>query len=292
MGVGSNRAPKSLASGRPPTARKPQSISRKATRSLINDHHTLQKKRAQAAALGDRDGEMAASAEISALGGLNAYQKASLQGQRKDRGGDTSKILLDWLKPKVSETLPARGGNVRMLEVGALSTRNACSASGMFDMERIDLQSQEPGIQEQDFMKRPLPTDGSQQFDVISLSLVLNFVPTPAGRGAMLRHARAFLASVASTPGSSSDAAFPAVFIVLPRPCLSNSRYCSQERLDELMGSLGFTRTESKFTQRLAYSLWRLEGGVTEPQQPFAKKEVRKGANRNNFAITLGILDR
>ena len=69
-----------------------------------------------------------------------------------------------------------------MLEVGALSTSNACSRSGLFEIERIDLNSQAEGITQQDFMERPLPKDSSEQFEIISLSLVLNYVPDAIGK--------------------------------------------------------------------------------------------------------------
>lgn len=40
-------------------------------------------------------------------------------------------------------------------------------------MTRIDLNSQGPGIEKQDFMDRPLPTSDQSRFDILSLSLVL-----------------------------------------------------------------------------------------------------------------------
>lgn len=281
------RPPKSLAAGRPPAARKAKSISRKLTRALINSHHSLEKRRLQAAQRNDREREAALAAEISALGGLEEYQRASLQGQRSDRGGDSSNVLLDWLKRRLPRTSAQDDEKLRMLEVGALSTNNACSRSGFFDMVRIDLRSQEPGIQEQDFMERRLPEDDSQRFDVISLSLVLNFVPSPAGRGEMLRRAAIFLRSGPVSSSSSTDGYLPALFIVLPRPCLSNSRYFSAERFDELMFTLGYTKVEERFAQKLAYSLWRRERSPPEARAVFPKRAICPGANRNNFCIVL-----
>jgi 25S rRNA (adenine2142-N1)-methyltransferase len=40
----------------------------------------------------------AVSEEIDSLGGLDAYQEASTLGQDKERGGDSSKVLIEWLK--------------------------------------------------------------------------------------------------------------------------------------------------------------------------------------------------
>jgi len=374
MGRKKTKPPASLAKGRPPVfSSQPQhSMSRKAGRKLINDHHTLQKQRKQAADRGNTEQERAIAAQIAALGGLDKYQQASLQGQRLDRGGDTSRVLLEWLAPGLphakarrpkgradgsssssssSSTTMAAGRQTRgpdegkkksatrrrcllsdrdrprMLEVGALSTQNACAASGLFDMELIDLKSRERGIIEQDFMKRPLPSaaagseSGSEDglFDVISLSLVLNYVPDARGRGEMLRRTLRFLrrrpdgglpAHVCrgcdghgddDGEGGDADSPYPCLFLVLPRPCVSNSRFFSEERLGKLMALLGYEQIRSKLTEKLVYYLWRWRApsppspnGPTDglqvpvpPGVPIAKKEVKPVRARNNFAIVL-----
>lgn len=147
-------------------------------------------------------------------------------------------------------------------------------------MTRIDLNSQEPGIQQQDFMERPLPTSDAEKFDVLSLSLVLNFVPNAADRGRMLLRTLAFLRSPDVSPG-------PSLFLVLPRSCLENSRYLTESRFDELMSLAGFNKLESKMTQKLAYSLWKMAEGSQGATATFGKKEVNPGRVRNNFVITL-----
>lgn len=298
MGVNKKKRPKlNLTAGRPPTLQKPKSISRKATRTLINQIHTLEKRRKQAAQKGDVAAEAAIASEIASLGGIEKYQQASLQGQRNDRGGDSSRVLLDWLKP-VEARLQAMADSdpphrLRMLEVGALSTTNACSLSGLFDMVRIDLNSQAEGILQQDFMERPLPQNESERFDIISLSLVLNFVPEAGGRGDMLLRTLEFL----HPPSCFRDGTnaglkrhFPSLFLVLPAPCVSNSRYMNEEKLNAIMSSLGYRVTESKTTQKLVYYLWTRD--VDSPPllrtgASFTKKELRSGASRNNFAIVL-----
>ncbi|KAH7308221.1 putative methyltransferase-domain-containing protein [Stachybotrys elegans] len=242
-------------------------MSRKASRSLINKHHQLEKKRQQAVAKGDKESESSISAELGKLGGLAHYQQASLQGQ------------IDELK--------ASGERLRMLEVGALSTRNACSVSGLFDMVHIDLNSQEPGIQKQDFMERPLPTDEADKFDMISLSLVLNFVPDATGRGDMLRRTLAFLRLQISNSATSSEPFLPSLFLVLPRSCVDNSRYLTDSSLQELMRMLGYVRVRDKVTQKLTYGLWKREKTLTTTNLTFPKKEVNPGRTRNNFAIIL-----
>jgi 25S rRNA (adenine2142-N1)-methyltransferase len=258
-------------------------MTRKASRTLINKHHHLEKTRARAIRSGDKETEAKVAAELENLGGLDHYQKASLQGQSIDRGGDTSKVLMEWLP---LDELKEQPQPLQMLEVGALSTRNACSTSKVFNVKHIDLNSQEPAIQQQDFMERPLPENGKGEFDIISLSLVLNFVPDAFGRGAMLLRTLSFLKSdVDST--ITTEPLFPCLFVVLPRSCVDNSRYFTDKRFDELMTALGYARVRSKKTQKLAYSLWRRTAGVVKAGLTFPKQEVNPGKTRNNFVITL-----
>ena len=278
---------KSLAAGRPPVLHRTKSISRSATKALINKHHLLHKKKRQANAKGDKTEESAVDAEIEALGGIESYQEASLQGQRHDRGGDSSRVLMQWLEPCLS-TQAGSERRLRMLEVGALSTQNACSKSSHFDIERIDLNSQGEGILRQDFMERPLPEGESDRFDIISLSLVLNYVPEPKGRGDMLRRTTQFLRAPGRYVESPELAAtFPSLFLVLPAPCVENSRYLDEEKLTAIMGSLGYVKAESKTTQRLVYYLWRRDRVCKGSGGSFQKREIRSGPTRNNFAVVL-----
>ncbi|CAK7232120.1 25S rRNA (adenine2142-N1)-methyltransferase [Sporothrix bragantina] len=303
---------KSLKAGRPPTARPPKSISRKTTKRLINNHHQLEKRRLQAVARNDKAAETAIAAEIEALGGLARYQQASLQGQHRDRGGDSSRVLMQWLgidddnKPATAPLEAAKpsflsSAPLRMLEVGALSIDNACSASGCFHMERIDLNSQGPGIMQQDFLQRPRPKSNSERFDIISLSLVLNYVPQHSDRGEMLLRCLDFLhePGMVSAEGSDSQNAsvpatdeaiqkyFPSVFMVLPEPCVANSRYLNEEKLADMMTALGFDLLESKASQRLVYYLWVRQRPAPRFIPRFPKKELRSGSTRNNFSIVL-----
>lgn len=273
---------RSLKEGRPPTARSARSMSRKASRALINSHHQLEKRRFQAAMTGNKEAETAIRAEIASIGGLGRYQKASLQGQSADRGGDTSRVLHKWLPASMTAGLKQR---LRMLEVGALSTHNCCSTSGLFDMVHIDLHSQERGIVQQDFMDRPLPSTEADKFDIISLSLVLNFVPDAEGRGQMLLRTLSFLRE--SAGGAEDKFPTPSLFLVLPRSCVDNSRYLTEASLGELMGALGYRLAESKTTQKLAYSLWKRAGHFPSTDMAITKQEINPGRARNNFSITL-----
>lgn len=177
------------------------------------------------------------------------------------------------------------GEPYRLLEVGALSEQNACSKSGVFEIERIDLNSQSKGILQQDFMERPMPSSPQETFDVISLSLVLNYVPDAKGKGDMLKRTLSFLRYQERSEFDEMDGMFPCLFLVLPVSCVMNSRYMDEERLEAIMGSLGYRRVQRKVSNKLVYYLW-WKGGKVEGKD-FAKVELRPGGKRNNFAIVM-----
>jgi 25S rRNA (adenine2142-N1)-methyltransferase len=279
---------KSLSQGRPPTVKPLRSLSSKATRTVIRSHHTLEKQRAKALVDGDEAKAATIAQQIESRGGIETYQHASLIGQSSDRGGDSSKILMDWLAPILPalKGLASSGQRVRMLEVGALSVVNACSKSHLFEMERIDLRSQAGGIIEQDFMERPLPRDAKEQFDIISLSLVLNYVPDAIGRGQMLLRTLEFLKAPQYPEGGFRDV-FPGLYLVLPAPCVTNSRYMDEAKLEMIMDSLGYIMVKKKLSNKLVYYLWRAVSGENMKRVSFKKVEIRSGKDRNNFSIVL-----
>lgn len=173
-----------------------------------------------------------------------------------------------------------------LLEVGCLSPDNAVSKSGRFEVTRIDLHSQHAKILEQDFMQRPLPTSDDERFDMISLSLVLNYVPDPEGRGQMLQRTTNFLRT--KQQHEEEEEFFPSLFLVLPAPCVTNSRYLDEDRLVAIMQSLGYTCVKRKLSAKLIYGLWVLGTPPEEKRKVVWKKEeVRAGKRRNNFAVAI-----
>lgn len=171
-----------------------------------------------------------------------------------------------------------------MLDVGALSTDTAAGRCAGFEVERIDLHSQGVGILEQDFMQRPLPNNNgdAQRFDIICLSLVVNYVPDAKQRGEMLKRVREFL----NPPERANGHPFPALFLVLPAPCIINSRYLDAARLQHIMESLGYELLKMKISAKLVYYLWSWNG-ERPAHGKFGKKELVSGRSRNNFAIVL-----
>lgn len=199
---------------------------------------------------------------------------------------------MQWLSevvpPLKNEILSGRKERLRMLEVGALRTDNACSKSGVFDVTRIDLHAREPGIMQQDFMERSVPSpdeQGNEGFDIISLSLVVNYVGDAVGRGEMLRRVEHFLRTQKLDTGTEDFS--PGLFLVLPAPCVTNSRYLDEQTLEEMMQALGYVKVKRKMSLKLVYYYWRYAGPVEGVRRWFKKGDVRQGGSRNNFAIVL-----
>ena len=217
--------------------------------------------------------------EIRDEGGINTYQEASRMGQDSNRGGDSSKLLIQWLKD-----LDYNEKGATALEIGSLSKHNAISTTGIFNpVVRIDLNNHndEDGIIKQDFMERPIPKTSRDQFDLVSCSLVLNFVPTPRERGDMVHRFGQFLKPDKLTY----------LFIVLPLPCINNSRYMTLDYFTEMMNSLGFRSVKHHEAKKVCYFLFSYNTSKTTNQtkhKDFSKKhKLQDGPGMNNFSITL-----
>jgi 25S rRNA (adenine2142-N1)-methyltransferase len=282
---------KSLSAGRPPIDRPKERMTSERSRSIIRTHHTLQKERAAALKRGDAEAVAKTSQALEKHGGIGIYQAASKQGQAKDRGGDSSKLLIDWLQQSKIINSKAPDSNkvavapLRCLEIGSLSSKNEISRkSGVIHMTRIDLNSQGPGIEQQDFMERPLPSSDDEKFDIISLSLVLNYVPEATGRGDMLKRITDFL-RVQPTDVENATKTLPVFFLVLPLPCIKNSRYMDEPLLLRIMTNLGFTVQYKKKTAKLCYYLFHWNGTVTSLKVD--KKKIADRPVMNNFSIVL-----
>ncbi|KAG0208329.1 hypothetical protein BGX33_006335 [Mortierella sp. NVP41] len=228
--------------------------------------------------------------EMDDLGGLDMYQKASTLGQSKQRGGDSSK----WLIPVIESCYPQldkkAGPPLRLLDIGALSPHNYQKYSSWVKTTPIDLNPQDPLITKMDFLEMPVPAK-DELFNVVCLSLVVNFVGDPIQRGEILRHSARFL-----VPGTGL------LYLVLPLPCIDNSRYMDHELLVEMMAALGYTTLVSHhLAKKLAYYAFRLDKapgddskqGGSKGSKPrtnqlmFPKKMRHDKPNRNNFCIVL-----
>ncbi|KAI0306746.1 hypothetical protein B0F90DRAFT_1692779 [Multifurca ochricompacta] len=248
------------------------------SRTVIRRFHTLLKQ--QKSVQGDTLAII--NREIEDLGGLEAYQRMSCIGQSSDRGGGCEKVLLSWLKQMGWADRKSKGNQRhRLLEVGAIKSDNFRACASWIDVTAIDLHSRHPSILEQDF----LLMDQSQHreaWDIISLSLVINFVPDGKDRGRMLTQAHSIL-----RPNGLC-------FLALPLPCVNNSRYMTLEHMRELMNAVGFSQLEERWKPggKMIYWLYQKQRSPQESRSAdevyFSRKKVlRQGGFRNNFHVLL-----
>lgn len=73
--------------------------------------------------------------------------------------------------------------------------------------------------------------------------------------------------------------------IVLPLACLDNSRYMTDDLLDEIMASLGFKKVKGHDSRKLSFKMYQKE--EAKGKQDFKKRKVREGVRCNNFCITM-----
>ncbi|KAK7043754.1 25S rRNA (adenine2142-N1)-methyltransferase [Paramarasmius palmivorus] len=253
----------------------------KSSRHVIRRFHVLLKQQAQLQKKLEHGDSTVARAladiqhEIDQLGGLETYQRMSTIGQGSDRGGGSEKVLIQWLKEDGVHTI---GKTLKLLEVGALKPDNYDTCSSWIETTPIDLNSRHPDILEQDFLLLDA-IEHREKWDIISLSLVVNFVPDAADRGRMLRLAHEILC-----PNGL-------LFVALPLPCLMNSRYLDFELFSGLMDFIGFQELHVKWKKggKMVYWLYRkrdCDASRVVPER-FTKKRALRQGDRNNFAILI-----
>ncbi|KAK2467071.1 hypothetical protein APHAL10511_001329 [Amanita phalloides] len=255
------------------------SPSSKSTRATIRQYHVLLKRRAYLLTKQSDAIAQQVLAEVDQkleeLGGLEAYQHMSVVGQDGTRGGGSERVFIDWLKD-LGIAARLAGQKLGLLEVGALKPDNYRTCSSWLDCTPIDLRSQHPSIREQDFLLLD-ENENHEYWDLISLSLVLNFVPKPNDRGRMLRLAHHVL-----KPGGY-------LFLVLPLPCVLNSRYLDLEHMKRIMRAVGFALQKERWRKegKMGYWLFQKDPAPRMSDEVLRRRFVLRQGNRNNFCILL-----
>lgn len=204
--------------------------------------------------------------EQQQLGGLEAYQKASLTGGAKTKGGETGK----WFA-KTWQELYGKDDEIRFLDVGAIHG-TTYDKFPWINTTSIDLNAMGPGVIQADFFKFPIPREPDQLYDVVGLSLVLNFVGDLQLRAEMLRRAHHFLKPEGH------------IFVVLPLACLNNSRYMDHERFRGILATLGWEPVAEHDSAKLTHWIFKRTKG---DNKTWKREEVRGGVDRNNFCIVV-----
>ena len=194
------------------------------------------------------------------------YQRASLKyGARYD----TSKWLMTHLPKR-----PSDKERLCLLDVGALLLGYEKYAATV-QADYINLQPP-PGHLAMSIRQRDL-FDVTEKYDIVCLSLVLNFVPHAVDRGRMLRKARELV----------GEGGF--VYVVLPRACVVNSRYLDEEELNAIMHRHGLECIAKHYSTKLYYGLFQItvckEKDIKEEE--YKPREKHAKGKRNNFKIQL-----
>ncbi|XP_033099184.1 25S rRNA (adenine(2142)-N(1))-methyltransferase-like isoform X2 [Anneissia japonica] len=205
--------------------------------------------------------------ELEQVGGIDTYQATSSLGEFKNGRTNSAKWVVAQLKEhRIKSTTSAK---LRLLDVGALHLNYA--KQKWIDSTAIDINPTQPGILKADFFD--LKVKPSDAYDVIVLSLVLNFVGSPHRRGEMLQKCHRFCKKMGY------------LVIVLPLACVTNSRYLTHDHLVDIMDSLGFTLISSHNSRKLSYKMFQLT--EESMQKTFKKQIVNKGTKCNNFSIVI-----
>ncbi|OBZ84581.1 25S rRNA adenine-N(1) methyltransferase [Choanephora cucurbitarum] len=253
--------------------------SRVETARLIRRFHVLNKELAKCRAEAeiDRAQEQTILEAMESMGGLDWYQKASQLGQSKSRGGDSSKWLIQTLKQHSTKKVET----LRVLDIGAVAPDNY-KPYPWITAKPIDLNPQHPDIEKQDFLEMKPPTTDQDKFDIVCLSLVINFVGDPKARGRMLIHTRNFL----TLPSVQDRLHY--LFLVVPLPCVTNSRYMTHTHLLDMMKSIGYTKClHHHFSNKLAYYLFELTEKTNTRKVQWKKKVLEDGGGKNNFCVVI-----
>lgn len=78
------------------------------------------------------------------------------------------------------------------------------------------------------------------------------------------------------------------LYLVLPLPCLTNSRYMTHARFTSILTTLGWTAVKQYDSMKLTYWLLKREGDGKGDGKVWKREEVRSGVRRNNFCVIVG----
>ena len=115
---------------------------------------------------------------------------------------------------------------LRLLDVGALKADNYRGCSSWIESTPIDLNAQDPGIKQQDFLQMTEDENGCK-WDVLSLSLVLNFTPDPKERGTGILLAKISLILCIFREDAAAGSPVSGRFEWASRPLVRNGWYHS-----------------------------------------------------------------
>ncbi|PWN47825.1 hypothetical protein IE53DRAFT_334795 [Violaceomyces palustris] len=232
--------------------------------------HTLEKELARAT---DPDEVERIRNEQKKLGGLESYQDDSLKGGDRLKGGESGK----WCAQTLTQLLGDEKRTIKLLDVGAIAGTSYAKFESWIKVTSIDLNPRAEHVEKYDFFDYPLPSSEGEKFDVVGLSLVVNFIGDLYKRGSILHHSHSYLKPKGY------------LYLVLPLPCLTNSRYLNHDHLRSILSSCGFDVVKQDDSLRLTRWLLQRKDRPNDRYDGtvFKKKEIVPGVKRNNFCILL-----
>lgn len=226
---------------------------------LISKFHTIQKIMAQLPTMKEYKNDPVAlmekkkslNLELEKLGGIEAYQRASILGESSQSEFESSSWVLSEISNRysnlVDDTKLSANEKISLLDVGAIVnhypetfskwSKKQTEIRNKLVVTSIDLNAQDDVVIQTDFFdfaQKCLASSPPRRFHCIVLSLVVNFVGSAAKRGEMLR-----LASSLLRP-------YGLLFLVLPSACIQNSRYMKYSKIVKILRSIGLPPAEMR----------------------------------------------
>ncbi|WFD08618.1 25S rRNA (adenine(2142)-N(1))-methyltransferase [Malassezia vespertilionis] len=250
----------------------------------IAKYHALEKQIAQTTDIAERS---ALEKQQRKLGGLAKYQDQSTTGSATDRGGESGKWCAKTLK-----NIIAPDTKISLLDVGAIAGTAYTKYTSWITTTSIDLNPRSENVHQSDFFDWPAPS-AEARYNVVALSLVINFVGDLHKRGELLLHAHQYL-----RPDGY-------LYIVLPLACVKNSRYMTHAHFTALVNSAGYSVVCNEDSAKLTRWLLQTKApkSLTKSQRKLSSKEklmaqywdgivykkheLLPGDAHNNFAILL-----
>lgn len=209
--------------------------SRKRSREITSKYHEIQNKLA-ITPMNDNDNRIKLLQELDEIGGVDAYQQASIVSTRHfNTSRWVVKTLNEINKAKLNDPFN-KHNKLNVLEVGAINIQ--LHKYSYLQVRSIDLHSQHPSIEEISFFS----INPSCQYDVVVCSMVINCVPTAILRFEMLARLKYHLRSPQSV-----------LFLALPKRCI-DSKYVGYDNFLLLLECLGYYQVmENRVTPKIIF---------------------------------------
>lgn len=212
---------------------------------------------------------------------IDLYQQASDAATHNVRYNNfnTSRWIIQYMTQYYTNTLHIDmtkfndKQSINLLDVGALS--NYYKQYKYINTRAIDINPQHSSVERIDFFDLPYR---KLRYDIIVLSLVINFINNKSKRGEMIKRCRHMLNSG------------KLLYLVLPYSCVNNSRYITQSILNnDIMNNLAFkciNHRVSRNNKLVMYEYVAIDIN-DKHNQPINPKVIKQGDGFNNFSITI-----